>query len=519
MQLSQLHCQVVLLQYSTCPLWSNYSTHMHSVMITQLHIFNHTKCTTYNYRSSAGLYIELEYSAYHITILINNSHFHVMDRTALIIKSRYSPHTVQKFFITNCTFKSIDTGYAIYITVSPSNKHVYFVNCDFQNNKEVIIINIKVCRSHACFSSTKLPVILTNICFIRCHFISNSHGLIIIENRVALLGKIHLLLESLTICFHNYNIRHIIKNLILVSAANVHINGTFNVTKNHCRLSIMQFQLCDILFSGNIIFDNNYCAEVLSLDAYIKVLEYTNIAIINNRYQNALISLNSAVGYYQPHAFCLFQYVATKVTNNTLTNYAISFLHNHKTLNLNNFIFNFNGSLQTDNCSVSICHFLSHCKWLSSSAFHNQDPEVVNKQIIQNDEQNCNYHKHICYCNKNREINCSKDILGAVYPGQKLQTYLCQMCSNDNRTVLYAEVHNVNLPTSSCKIAHQSQLINVIGNHSHTVNYTIVSSTPDSDRCELFLTASPFLNKIYDAFYVATTVTLSSWIYSTRWSV
>ena len=75
------------------------------------------------------------------------------------------------------------------------------------------------------------------------------------------------------------------------------------------------------------------------------------------------------------------------------------------------------------------------------------------------------------------------------------------MCSNDS-TVLYAEVHNMNLPTSSCKIAHHSQLLNFIGNHSHTVNYTIVSSAPNSNRCELFLTASPFLNKIYDTFYV-----------------
>ena len=69
-------------------------------------------------------------------------------------------------------------------------------------------------------------------------------------------------------------------------------------------------------------------------------------------------------------------------------------------------------------------------------------------------------------------------------------------------TVLYAEVYNVNLPSSACKITNHSQLINSIGNHSHTVNYTTVSSTPNSNRCELFLTASPFLNKIYDTFYV-----------------
>ena len=500
MHFSQLHCQVVFLQYTARPSWSNYSNHMHSVMINQLLIFNHTKCSAQTYWAAAGLYVDLDYVAYHINIVINNSHFHNMDRTALVIKSRYSPHTVQKYFVTNCTFKSIDAEYVIYITISSFNKNIHFVNCYFDNNKELIRINVKLCTSHGCFRSTNLPVISTNIYFLRCQFLNNSHRLLTIENNVAHLGKLNLLLESLNI-FHNLHAYKTIKNLISISAANVHINGTFNVTKNHCRLSIMQLRLCDILFSGKIIFDDNYCAEVLSLDTYIKVLEHTNITIINNIYKNVLISLESAVGYYQPYAFCLFQYVATKVTNNTLTNYAVSFLRNHKTLNLNNFIINFNGSLQTDNCSVSICHFLSHCKWLSSSAFHNEDSEIVNKQIIQNDEQNCNYHNHICYCNERREINCSKDILGSVYPGQKLQTYLCNMCSNDS-TILYAEVHNVNLPTSSCKIAHLSQLINTIGNNSHTVNYTIVSSTPNSNRCELFLTASPFLNKIYDTFYV-----------------
>ena len=45
-------------------------------------------------------------------------------------------------------------------------------------------------------------------------------------------------------------------------------------------------------------------------------------------------------------------------------------------------------------------------------------------------------------------------------------------------------------------------MISVIGDNSNTVNYTIVSSILNNNRCELFLTASPFLNKIYDVFYV-----------------
>ena len=135
-------------------------------------------------------------------------------------------------------------------------------------------------------------------------------------------------------------------------------------------------------------------------------------------------------------------------------------------------------------------------------AFFATDPESVNRQIINIKDQSCSYHKHICYCPQSKNVNCSIDTLGTVYPGQTLQTNLCVVPPNDDSTILYAKVHNINLPNSTCKIAYHSQLINVIGYHSNTVNYTIVSSIPDNNRCELFLTATPFLDKIYDIFYV-----------------
>ena len=117
---------------------------------------------------------------------------------------------------------------------------------------------------------------------------------------------------------------------------------------------------------------------------------------------------------------------------------------------------------------------MSHCKWLLTAAFYHDTPEDINKLIIQSDAQNCYYHKHLCYCSEN--INCSIDTLGTVYPGQILQKNLCNMCSNNDSSVLYAEVRNINLPSSTCKIAYQSQLINFIGNKSNTVNYSIVSN-------------------------------------------
>ena len=265
----------------------------------------------------------------------------------------------------------------------------------------------------------------------------------------------------------------------------------------------MQFQSCDILFSGKITFDTNYCNAVISLDTHIKVMEYTSINFVGNKYFSKLITIESTEDYYQPHPFCLFQYITlinSSATEELLPHYIIILNYNYNTDSTGITL-----PSQNNDCSVSFCHFTSQCIPNGSFQQHfiiGYSPETINKQIIQNDDQNCNHRNHIRYCFKSKEINCSIDTLGSVYSGQILQTNLCNMCNNDNITVLYAEVHNVNLPSSACKITHQSQLINFIGNHSHTVNYTIVSSRPNNNRCELFLTASPFLNKIYDTFYV-----------------
>ena len=79
--------------------------------------------------------------------------------------------------------------------------------------------------------------------------------------------------ESLNILHNSYNdfdlkrIRY--KNIVSVTKANIHIRGPVNVAKNNALLSIMRFQSCDILFSGNITLEKNYCNAVISLDTYM----------------------------------------------------------------------------------------------------------------------------------------------------------------------------------------------------------------------------------------------------------
>ena len=510
MEFSQICCELILLDYSFCPPWNKYSDHVHDITINQLLIQNYITCNISTY-TNAGLQIYLHKTMYHVNISLKNSKFYNMNQPVLVIRNTF-PLTTSHVFIINCTFELITAHCAIRIYVSSFNKTVSFINCIFRNNMQLIAITTIVCRvpndcelivTNAIMSTN---VLLTNISFVKCQFISNRNRIIWTNNRDPMLSnlKANILFEFLIIS-HNYLSAETTNDMISITTMNVHINGTFNVTNNHCGLTIVNFRSCDVLFSGKMIFNRNDCKGMISTNTHIKVMEYTNITFFKNRCHDDVILVEASDEYYQPYPLCLFQYIAMDsgtVTKDLVAHYNIIFKYNYKSLKYNHII-NFNRSKspsQSNYCTVSFCRFISRCKWLHSAAFYDYSPKVINDKIIHNDDLKCDYHKHICYCDK--KPNCSIDILGAVYPGQTLQTNLCNMCSNDDSTVLYAEVHNINLPSSSCKIVHQSQLVNVIDDYSSTVNYTIASNITNDGRCELFLTASPFLNKVYDTFYV-----------------
>ena len=117
------------------------------------------------------------------------------------------------------------------------------------------------------------PMIITNISFVDCQFINNSHRLLYIENTGPALFKVNILFRSLKI-LHNH-VKTEIEDIILLINVNIYIAGTFIATDNKCDLSIMHFQSCNILFSGKVIFNKNECDQVIKLDTYLKVQEYT----------------------------------------------------------------------------------------------------------------------------------------------------------------------------------------------------------------------------------------------------
>ena len=191
---SQLCCQAIYLRYTICLLWNYYINHTHNnITINQLSTGNsyihgsHIKQLHYNSGNRyTGLYISFDKSQYYhsANILINNSYFRDMDRIALQIKIRYIATTVL-IIITNCTFESIAVANAIFISVSPYNKNVTFVNCKFLNNNIIYrqsLINV--------FVETKnnevLHVNATDIGFLRCQFYNNKRGLLIIQNNAVI---------------------------------------------------------------------------------------------------------------------------------------------------------------------------------------------------------------------------------------------------------------------------------------------------------------------------------------------
>ena len=499
-QSAQLCCQEILLQYTVCILWNNYSNLMHNITVNQIFIHTYTKYTSKtDDDENTGLYIDLEGTMFHVNVSLTNSQFYNMNRRALQIKNRCLA-TKRFVFVSNCTFQRLSASPSVIIYVSLYNNNISFINCSFLKNQfchpslikvSVASYNRLYCRL---FTNMTLHLMATNISFIKCQFSKNKCA--VLQVHKGRKGLVNVFFESLNVSY-TMPIRIKCTDIISIKNMNVYFIGPVNIFLNHCKANIIYFFSCNITFNGKTKFDANYCKHVVSLNTYLKIMEYTNITFVNNRYEYKLISVEDDTGYYQPNPFCLFQYVTNKSTTTTkslLTHYVINIYHNYHV--------NITDLRLPQYSSVSFCYFTSHCRWLPSAGFYGYAPEAINKQIIKHDNQECDYHTHICYCPKIGKYNCSIDILGKVHPGQTLQTNLCNMYSKNDSTVLYAEVRDANLPATTCKIAHQSQLINFIGNNSNTVNYTIVSRIPDNSRCKLFLTASPFLNKVYDIFYV-----------------
>ena len=223
-------------------------------------------------------------------------------------------------------------------------------------------------------------------------------------------------------------------------------------------------------------------------------MQNANVTFLDNQYYKDLLMFELNNDNNHPYPFCIFQYVSAGANTLTITPADYTIIFNE------NFLIDSTDTTIHTECTLCFKRFTSDCKWLPRSVFYDQNPGLINRQIIQINHEKVRHHAFICLTDLKLYGNCTTDILGPMYLGQTLQIEIFALCSDDTNSIIFAETHNNLLPPTACKIAHQTELLNLISNYSGMINYTILSNS--TDMCELFLTISPRLYYVYETFYV-----------------
>ena len=490
-----------------------------------------------------------------ITCIISNSLFQSVDQIAIFDFNIHGFTASTLIQIDNCTFdhneyyQIIGFQPMIEVKIAYVNVTVSFINCNFLNNYQLPLISVTMYDKDICgvpvkaacefsskvivrnclilhntmtflklLGSKTLSCINTHITgpitisdsgigsgeimhiensIVHVHwpiYLSKNHGTTLISIYSSNITFNGLVIESnkLKDSIMLFHFSHVVFNGpitisnnkgsgLQIHSCNATFNGPIQISINKkCKYTVL-LEYSNVLFNGTILFQSNLCSQIIGIKshkqaAYIEVMEYSNITFSHNNNSN-LIAIEIDNSYQNFYPYCFFQYVSSKKASNILPS--------HYTIIISDSLLY--------NCKLSFHLFTSHCKWIPKAVFYDKCPQSINQQIIQLNHTFI-YHSTTFYCS-----NFSINTLGPVYPGQMLQAELCMPCSDDN-SILYAETQNTLLSKSACKIAHQTELVNVITNNSKIVNYTIVSEVNDS--CELFLTVSPFLYYIYEVFDV-----------------
>ena len=420
--------------------------------------------------------------------------FYNVTQSALFINMEY---TTGSLLVKNSTFTYIvrksEPIYTIFTCEVPSNNvTIMFENFAFYYNVALNML-LLVFDDHChdgYYYHDDWCTHPSNVTIENCDFIGNNGVLINSDGGYCMVN-----------IFLN-DIVNFTKNIayVLIQFVNmvVKLNGTVTLLENEVREEILAFQSCEIAFTKTITFISNICDIVVYMISfyilqYIKLIECANITLINNTYHELFITGPVTDSYIGIFPYCIFQYMifASNNISELLALYTIDLSGNKQLKTVS--IYDSRSAILMS----SVYDFLTHCKWLPNAVFNGYDPGYINQQIIKVDGHQWIHHKQICYCPHDGPYNCTVDLLGPMYPGQRLQVELCMpQAEADNDYFLRVETHSASLPNTTCKIAHQTEFINSIRNYSETFNFTIIS---ESESCELFLTVQPLVRA---AFYV-----------------
>ena len=361
----------------------------------------------------------------------------------------------------NCHFVNI-FRYRPTLTLIKVNSHfgmVHIVNCSFVNTKNVILIKISGSTYNSVIDMYQdITTLIKNTSFIMN--VSPYNSLIIVSESVLSLEGPMLFIKA--------EIKTYYSGRALIESSNTIIH-----------------------FHDYIEIFNCTSYAIFSDTLFLMLKESVTVNISHN---NIILFVNGDHYIYKDvQPICMFQYcndenLDTMFAKNVKLNYSVI-------LKDNNWLF---GS------SNGLTQRINHCSWLMGSAFNVTIPGDVNQRFITFvDRTFAAKEKNLCYCSENGSIDCYKDQLGPIYPGETLNIMLAYPYSSYKIVELIVDVHDAKLPSTACKISSLQETKQIVTQTCTIVKFTILQVNSHYQWCELIF-------KIYDiqlldsndAFYI-----------------
>ena len=434
---------------------TQYDHHDHdSISINNIFISGYTKICYGHYRV---MELHLNQIHYSMNVELYDSQFYNMDQIVLHVEMS---HMNNSLIMRNCTFRHIKPtmGYVsqlVYGEILTNNATIWLENCSFYDNDALFLIEIifdffdSIC-AHP-----------TNVTIKNCYFSGNNGSLLTLHN--------HALDCKANIFNINVNITKNMADYIMYFSQTFVYMSDVIISENKLLLEIILFEFGKVTFNKAITFLSNVCPSAIYLRSYeityMLLMEYTKITFINNTVHHQVIRFGKTIKN-SIFPYCIFQYMLS--TNHKydiaklIKLYYVSFSDSQLHEEASSYSFDIHMN--------NIYDLMTHCRWLPTAVFNGSNPEYINQQIIQVNGHPWIHHKRICYCPHDGDYNCTVDILGSVSPGQLLQVDLC-IPHADSSYIITIETHEVTLPNSACKLAHQTEFISTIGNNSKTFNF------------------------------------------------
>ena len=280
------------------------------------------------------------------------------------------------------------------------------------------------------------------------------------------------------------------KNLFLIGKGRLQLLGPVIFQNNSIEDGIIKLiEGRPLMCTEHIQFVANNVTSIIHHDRFIafqyhfiSLKEPVTLHVSNNIYRYFAQFRNNRF-----YPLCYFQYFKHEQT--LQENYHITFENNFKILS-EHYAYN---NL-----------YIAHCHWLSESAYNVTIPITVNQKHIQyiNDSgtfglliQKIRY-KRLCHCINNNSYDCYKEILGPIFPGQRIEIYLfanINRVENFNNNDCDLEVTTISdhnwVPSTTCTLVDVKETVQRVKLDSCTkLKYTIVF--PKGLWCELFLKTS-----------------------------